>query len=114
MLLRQVANDRDIEINTAIGSGIAGGADDHRHADAAGANQHHLEIVRLPGEWAGRGVGPERHRPDIVAAGIRGDVIRSRLHAEPVTLGLDGGEAQMPIGRNDRHRLHRFGFHAGD
>ena len=75
MFLRQIADDRDVEVDAAVGSGIAGGADDHRHADAAGADQHHLQIVRLPGERAGRGVGPERHRPDIVAAGIRGDII---------------------------------------
>ena len=48
--------------------------------------QHVLEIVRLPRERAGRGVGAQRHGADVVAAGIGRDVVRPRGDADPEAL----------------------------
>src|SRR5436190_23464316 len=78
MLRGELLDDPHVEIDTAVRAGVAGGADDHGDAELPRREQHVLKVVRLPCEWAGRCVGPERHRADVIAPGVGGDIVRSR------------------------------------
>jgi len=74
------------EIDTAVRAGIAGRTDDHRDAELPRREQHLLEVVHLPCEWAGRRVGAERHRANVIAPGVGCDIVRSRRDADPEAL----------------------------
>jgi hypothetical protein len=75
VLRRELADDLHVEVDAAVRSGVAGGADDHRHAELREASSicsrscvcqaSGLVEVSLPS-----GIGP-----DVVAAGIRCDVV---------------------------------------
>ena len=82
-------------------AGVAGRADDHRHAEPPRRQQHLLEIVRLPGQRAGRGVGAQRHRPDIAGPELAQIRSGSDVDADIEAAGLDRREAEMPVGADD-------------
>jgi hypothetical protein len=106
MLLRELADDAQVQVDPAVRPGIAGRADDHRHAKLARRDEHELEVVRLPRKRARRRVGAEGNGPDVIAPGVRGDAIGTRSDAEAEALFARGREAQVPVRADDAHRLH--------
>ena len=48
VLAGEILDDADEPVHPAVAAGVAGRADDHRHAESAGRQQHVLEIVPLP------------------------------------------------------------------
>ena len=90
-----------VQVDAAVGAGVARRADDHRHAKLARGEQHQLEVVRLPRERARRRVGAERNRTDVVAAGIGGDAVGPRGDAELEALVPHRREAEMPVRADD-------------
>ena len=65
-----------------------------------------LEVLGLPTEWAGRRIGAERHRADVVAAGIGGNVMGSGRDAEFETFDAKWRKPQVPVRTNDTKRMH--------
>src|SRR5215208_8228289 len=106
VLRRELADDLYVEIDAAVRAGVAGGPGDNRHAERARGEQHLLEVVRLPRERAGGSVAAERNRPDVVAAGVRGDVVRLGRHAELEAFDADRREAEVPVRADDLERFH--------
>ena len=106
MLRGKLPDDVHEEVDAAVGAGVAGRPDDHRHAQLPRGEQHVLQILGLPGERTGRGVGAERNRTDVVATGVGRDVVGTRRDAAPKALDPDGGESQVPVGADDAQRMH--------
>ena len=105
MFLCHVADHIHIHIHAAVGAGIAGRTDDHGHTLLPGCQQHQFQIVILPVGMAGALVRAQRHRTDIVAAGVTAVVIRLGSSTQPEALFLGGRKTQMPIGRDDAKRI---------
>ena len=99
-------DDPHVEVDAAVGAGVARRADDHRHPELARRQQHVLEIVRLPGARARRGIGPERNRADVVAAGVGRDAVRPRRDAKPEAFDADRRKTQVPVRADDAKRAH--------
>jgi hypothetical protein len=86
MLRGEVLDDLHVKVDATVRPGVAAGADDHRHAKLTRRQQHVLKVLGLPTERAGRRVRAERHRTDVVATRVGGNVIRRSSDAEPETL----------------------------
>ena len=105
VLLGKVLDDPDEQIDSAVAAGVAGRADDHRHAEASRGEQHRLEIIHLPLPRARRDIGAERHRPDVARTRVGADQIRLALAADAKAAGLDRREAEMPVWAHNPQRM---------
>src|SRR5689334_9237069 len=70
MLFSKLLDDPHVKIDPAVRPRVAGRADDHRHPDLTGGEEHLLQVVSLPSERTGGRVGAERNRTDIIATRI--------------------------------------------
>jgi hypothetical protein len=107
MLFGETLDDAHEEVDAAPGAGVSRRPYDHRHAEFARGEQHLLEIVGLPRDGTGRDIAPQRHGPDVVAAGVGRNVIRTRRDPELETSGAYGCETQMSVGTDDFEGSHR-------
>ena len=105
MLAGKVSDDADEQIDPAVGAGVPGRADDHRHTETPRREQHRLEIVHLPLQRARRNIRAERYRPDIARSGIGADQIRLTVAADLKAAGLYRCKAQMSVRANDPKRM---------
>src|SRR5262249_35902726 len=60
--LGQRLDDVHVAVDPAVAAGVPRRSDHHRQSEAAGADQHDLDVVRLPGGRAHAGGGPQPHR----------------------------------------------------
>src|SRR6185503_2465942 len=101
VLLGELLDDAHVEIDAAVRAGVAGRTDNTRRAGGARGEQHLLEVVRLPREGTGRSVAAERDRADVVAPGVRRDVVGARSDAELEALDADRCETEVAVRTDD-------------
>ena len=93
-----------MKVDAAVAAGVAGRADDHRHAEPASGQQHVLEIVDLPLPRARRGIRAERPWADITRSRIGADQIGLGCEPDLEAPGLDRRESEMPVRADDAQR----------
>ena len=101
MLRGELLDDLHVKVDAAVRAGVAGRPDDHRDAELSRREQHLLEVVRLPRERAGRRVGTERNRADVVAPGVGRNIVRSRRDTDPEALDAKRRKSEMAVWTND-------------
>jgi hypothetical protein len=101
MLAGEILDDADKPVDPAVAAGVAGRADDHRHAEPARRQQHVLEIVTLPLHRARRDVRAERPRTDITRPRIGADQIGRAIEPDLKARRLDRRKPEMPVGAQD-------------
>jgi len=85
-------------VDPAVAAGVAGRADDHRHAEPPRPQQHVLEIMPLPLHRARREIRAERPRTDIARPRICADQIMRAIEPDPKARRLDRRKPEMPVG----------------
>jgi len=105
VLSREIADDVDKQVDSAVAAGVSGGTDDHWHAKTARRDQHRLKIVRLPLQRAGRDIRTKRSRPDITRPGISADQVRFAVTAFTKAAGFDWRETEMSVWANNPQRM---------
>jgi hypothetical protein len=106
VLRGQLPDDPAVQVHPAVRARVPGRADDHRHPQPARSQQHLLEVVALPAFRAAGGVGAQRHRADVVAAGVGGDDVRAGVDAELEARRTQGRETEVSVRADDLQGMH--------
>jgi hypothetical protein len=106
VLRRDLAQQAHELVDATIGAGVGGRADDHRHAEPAGFDQHHLQVVALPRFEADMLIGAERPRTHVAGAGIGDDVVGPQRATMQEAGLLQRGEGQVAGRTKDRLDCH--------
>src|SRR5690606_4938725 len=101
MLLGDVADHLDVHVDPAVAAGVARRAYQHGYAQPAGRQQHLLQVVVLPLPRRRRGVGPQRHGPDVIGTGVGKDEIWPGGDADVEALDLERSEAEVAVGTEE-------------